>query len=115
MPIKKAKYMANSAVNSGKIVFRRIGRRIVPILQKHPVGSGAAIVIGSIAGASAIRRSASQAIRGKGKTGTGNQFATALTDVALSYGILKGVSKIGGAPVNRAIGSFASMFKRSLF
>lgn len=113
MAIKKAKYMANSAVNKGKIVFRRIGGRIVPIMQRHPVAAGAAIVIGSIAGASAIRRSASEAIRGKGKTGTGNQFATALTDVALSYGLIRGAQKLGGAPVSHAIGAFASMLKRS--
>lgn len=97
-----------------KVVFRRIGGRIIPIIAKHPMASGAAMVIAATAGGSAIRRQVAQKTRGKGKMGFGNPIANFAVDASISAGLLYGAQKVGGAPVSHALHTFAGLMKRSM-
>ena len=83
-------------------------------MQKHPVASGAALVVGATAGASAIRRKVAETTRGKGKRGFGNPLANFEADAAITYGILKGAQKIGGAPVTKSLHSFSSVLRKAV-
>lgn len=97
-----------------KTVFRRIGGRIIPIIEKHPMASGAAIVVGSSIAASALRRQIAQKTRGKGKMGFGNPLANFGADISISAGLVYGAQKIGGAPVSKSLQAFSALIKRSV-
>ncbi len=96
------------------VIFRKIGGRIIPIISKHEVATGAALVTGSAIAGAAIRRKIAEKTRGKGKTGFGNSLANFAADASISYGIIKGAQKIGGAPVTKSLSAFSSMLKKSV-
>lgn len=96
------------------MVFRRIGGRIIPIVSKNPAVAGAAILTGSAIAGSAIRRRVAEKTRGKGKVGFGNSLANFSADAAITYGLIQGVRKIGGKPVDRSLSAFTNILKKAV-
>jgi hypothetical protein len=86
-----------------KMLFRRIGGRIVPILERHPVATGMGAIVGATYAATKTRQAAAQAFRGKGKKGTGSPLTNLAADFAISTGYLTLLNRHAGRAVSNGI------------
>ena len=94
-----------------RVIFGRIGGRIIPIMDKNPAIAGAAIVGTAGVAATRLRRKVAEATQGKGKTSFGT-----VGNIAFDFGV--SAAAVGAlaskAPrVHNYLGAFGSLLRRS--
>lgn len=99
-------------IKKGKVIFRRIGGRIVPILDNNPTAAGVGIVVGTTWAAPRIRRAALKGMGNK-KNGSMGALPNVAADLGISYGLNSLIWK-NSTRGARYLDSFLKLVKRSV-
>lgn len=101
-----SKKKTGSKSASVKSAASKVSRTAKKVAKKTPKALGGfALLSGAAVASSKIRRKGVEAVRGKGKTGTGSNLANTVLDLGIAAGIISGVAKFGGPKMRASITS----------
>lgn len=101
--------------NFGKVVFRRIRGRLVPIRMSGTAKNlavGGAAFLGATAAAHKIRKTTAESIKGKGKKSFGG-LSNVVFEIGTSAAILAGLAKFGPQRARAGIPAFGRIIAGS--